>query len=63
MLIGTAGYLAPEQVLGEVVDARADLFALGAILHEMLTGRRAFGRAHTIGAESMSASSHSARRT
>ncbi|HLG59783.1 MAG TPA: protein kinase [Vicinamibacterales bacterium] len=48
MLVGTAGYLAPEQILGEGVDARADLFALGAILYEMLTGRRAFGREHTI---------------
>jgi serine/threonine protein kinase len=48
MLVGTAGYLAPEQILGEAVDARADLFAFGAILYEMLTGRAAFGRAHTI---------------
>ena len=48
MLVGTAGYLAPEQILGDAVDARADLFAFGAILHEMLTGRAAFGREHTI---------------
>ena len=48
MLVGTAGYLAPEQILGETVDARADLFAFGAILYEMLTGRAAFGREHTI---------------
>ena len=48
MLVGTAGYLAPEQILGEAVDARADLFAFGAILYEMLTGRAAFGREHTI---------------
>ena len=48
MLVGTAGYLAPEQILGEPVDARADLFAFGAILYEMLTGRSAFGREHTI---------------
>ena len=48
MLVGTAGYLAPEQILGEAVDARADLFAFGAILYEMLTGRRAFEREHTI---------------
>lgn len=42
MLMGTAGYMSPEQVLGEPVDARSDIFAFGAILYEMLTGRRAF---------------------
>src|SRR5262245_16087645 len=39
---GTLGYLAPEQVRRAAVDQRADLFALGAILYEMLCGRRAF---------------------
>jgi len=39
---GTAGYMAPEQLRGEKSDARADLFALGALLHEMLAGRRPF---------------------
>jgi len=48
MLVGTAGYLAPEEILGDRGDARADLFALGAIAYEMLTGRRAFAREHTI---------------
>lgn len=43
-VLGTAGYMAPEQVLGLPADARADQFALGAILYEMLTGRRAFRR-------------------
>ena len=48
VLLGTAGYLAPEQVRGDDVDARADLFALGAIAFEMVTGRRAFAGEHTI---------------
>ena len=48
VLLGTAGYLAPEQVRGEPVDARSDLFALGAIAFEMVTGRRAFVGDHTI---------------
>ena len=43
-MLGTAGYMAPEQVRGEPTDERADLFALGAMLFELLTGRRAFDR-------------------
>jgi hypothetical protein len=39
---GTAGYMAPEQIRGGPVDARADLFAIGAIAYELATGRRAF---------------------
>jgi serine/threonine protein kinase/Tol biopolymer transport system component len=42
MVMGTVGYIAPEQLRGEEIDARADIFAFGGILHEMLTGRRAF---------------------
>ena len=45
---GTAGYMSPEQVLGEVVDHRADIFALGAILYEMFTGARAFQRPSNV---------------
>ena len=43
MLIGTPGYMAPEQLTGESLDGRTDLFAVGAILFEMLAGRPAFG--------------------
>src|SRR4029077_18038210 len=48
VILGTAGYLAPEQVQGDPVDARTDLFALGSILFELMTGQRAFAREHTI---------------
>jgi len=41
-VLGTPGYMAPELVTGDVVDARTDLFAVGAILFEMLAGRPAF---------------------
>lgn len=42
MMIGTPQYMAPEQVTGGPADARTDIFAFGAVLHEMTTGRRAF---------------------
>jgi tetratricopeptide (TPR) repeat protein len=43
-ILGTAGYMAPEQAMGAAIDYRADQFALGAIIYEMATGRRAFRR-------------------
>lgn len=41
-VMGTVGYMAPEQVRGKPADARSDIFAFGAILYEMLSGKRAF---------------------
>jgi len=52
-VMGTVGYMAPEQVRGEVVDHRADIFALGAVLYEMLAGKRAFEK--STSAETMTA--------
>jgi eukaryotic-like serine/threonine-protein kinase len=52
-VMGTAGYMSPEQVRGQEVDARSDLFAFGAVLYEMVGGQRAFQR-QTV-AETMTA--------
>ncbi len=52
-VMGTAGYMSPEQVQGRPADPRSDIFSFGAILYEMVAGRRAFEGATAI--ESMSA--------
>ncbi len=52
-VMGTVGYMSPEQVKGEPADARSDIFALGTILYEMLSGQRAFRR--DTSAETMTA--------
>ena len=53
VMLGTVGYMAPEQVRGEEVDSRSDIFAFGCVLHEMLAGRQPFAGASA--ADSISA--------
>jgi len=48
MIIGTIGYMSPEQVRGAAVDHRSDIFAVGCVLYEMLTAKRAFERSNMI---------------
>lgn len=53
LVLGTVGYMSPEQVQGKAAEYRSDIFALGTILYEMLTGKRAFQKPTSV--ETMSA--------
>ena len=49
VVVGTAKYMSPEQATGKPVDARSDIFSFGAVVYELLSGRRAFDGGSTAG--------------
>jgi serine/threonine protein kinase/tetratricopeptide (TPR) repeat protein len=57
-ILGTVGYMAPEQARGETIDTRADIFSFGCVLYEMATGERAFARSSAV--ETLTAILHEA---
>jgi serine/threonine protein kinase/tetratricopeptide (TPR) repeat protein len=57
-ILGTVGYMAPEQARGETIDTRADIFSFGCVLYEMATGERAFARSSAL--ETLTAILHDA---
>ena len=48
MILGTAPYMSPEQARGKPVDKRADIWAFGVVLYELLTGKMLFGGGETV---------------